>query len=266
MGSASRWFAVATTRSPGSKRRLPLPGFSRAFSAAFRACVPAGAAVHRRDHLDLLGRDAERARDRVGDELHDPVRRLGRSARRHDRRPRGSGRRPAAAPRRAPRSRAGRWCRPRPAGTACVSSVTGTVPESMRSPSTRPGPIEGSWAASPTNTRCVPSAHARQQRVGQLDVEHRRLVDHHDVLVQRPVLAAGEAAVEAHARPRTGAAGRRAAGAASTPARRTAPRAAWRPARSARRARPTCPAVFGQRDERRDGAALAGARAAGQHA
>ncbi len=30
----------------------------------------------------------------------------------------------------------------------------------MRSPSTRPGPIEGSWAASPTKTRWVPSAHA----------------------------------------------------------------------------------------------------------
>ena len=42
----------------------------------------------------------------------------------------------------------------------------------------------------------MPSAHAGEQRVGELDVEHRGLVDHDDVLVQRPVLAAGEAAVE----------------------------------------------------------------------
>ena len=30
----------------------------------------------------------------------------------------------------------------------------------MRSPSTRPGPIDGNCAASPTNSRCVPSLHA----------------------------------------------------------------------------------------------------------
>ena len=41
-----------------------------------------------------------------------------------------------------------------------VSSVTGTAPESMMSASTRPGPIDGSCAGSPTSSRRVPSAQA----------------------------------------------------------------------------------------------------------
>ena len=102
----------------------------------------------------------QRPRDRVGDQLHDPAGGLGAAGGRHDDHLAVGGvdlRQLAAAHRRWP---AGRSRRRRPAGSRVVSSVTGTTPESIRSPSTWPGPIEGSCAGSPTSSRWVPSAQA----------------------------------------------------------------------------------------------------------
>ena len=90
-----------------------------------------------------------------------------------------------AGRRRAPRWPAGRSRRPRSAGTACAARSPESPPLSIRSPSTRPGPMDGSCAGSPTITRCVPSARAVDQRGGELDVQHRRLVDDHDLGLDR---------------------------------------------------------------------------------
>ena len=85
------------------------------------------------------------------------------------------------------------------------------TPESTRSPSTRPGPMLGSCAGSPTSSRCVPSRQASTTAGGQFGVEHRGLVDHDEIGVERPALAPGEDRPDRSARSRVPA-GRRAAG------------------------------------------------------
>ena len=144
-----------------------------------------------------------------------------------------------------------------------VSSVTGTVPLSIRSPSTRPGPIDGSCAGSPTITRWVPSGERGDQRRRQFDVQHGRLVDDHQVGLDR---VAG-VVVEHRARSRPATGGR-------APSSRCTV-VALLPASSSSRfaARPVGAAsaidgvhLAAQRDDRRDGPALAGAGAAGEQA
>ena len=66
----------------------------------------------------------------------------------------------------------------------------------MRSPSTRPGPIEGKLRGVADEQK-VGSVRARlEQGFGEFDVEHRGLVDNDDVLVEWRLGVAGEPAVE----------------------------------------------------------------------
>jgi len=139
---------VATTRSPTSNRRSPLLGFSFAFRAAL-SLESGGASMHGGYHLHLLHGYSQRAWDRVGHKLNDAVRGIARPTRRDDDHFAGRivHRWEFAATNR---------CR-----EACDRATLGLPverhqlgyrdhPESIRSPSTRPGPIEGNCAASPT--------------------------------------------------------------------------------------------------------------------
>ena len=59
---------------------------------------------------------------------------------------------------------------------------------SRRSLSTLPAPILGNWRGSPTNRRCAPEEMRRGELVGEVQVQHRRLIDHDQVSVARVVL------------------------------------------------------------------------------
>ena len=68
-----------------------------------------------------------------------------------------------------------------------VSRTTGSVPAPIRSRSTSPAPTEGSWSTSPTSSRCAPGGDRLDELVREDDVDHRGLVDHDQVGVQRVV-------------------------------------------------------------------------------
>ena len=67
-----------------------------------------------------------------------------------------------------------------------VSRTTGAAPEAIRSSNGLPAPIGGSWSASPTKTTWVRLGEAAEQHLGEAQVQHRGLVDDHQVGRQRP--------------------------------------------------------------------------------
>ena len=75
-----------------------------------------------------------------------------------------------------------------------VSRTTGSVPAAIRSRSTSPAPTEGSWSTSPTSSRCAPGGDGLDELVREDHVDHRGLVDHDQVRVQRVVGVEGRVA------------------------------------------------------------------------
>ena len=70
------------------------------------------------------------------------------------------------------------------------STEAALPPAWSRSRRTSPGPTLGSWSTSPTSSRWAPEDRL-DQLVGQQQVEHGGLVDHHQVGLQRAVLVEG---------------------------------------------------------------------------
>ena len=146
-----------------------------------------------------------------------------------------------------------------------VSSVTGSTPESIRSPSTRPGPIEGSCAASPTNTRWVPSEQAEMSA----SASSTSSIDASSTTTMSS--SSGHSSLRAKPPSKV---------TPSADCRGCAPSSRWivdagqsHSSSSRLAARPVGAAsatrlagVLGEGNQRRDGAALAGSRTAGQHA
>ena len=153
------------------------------------------APVHGRHDLDLVGRDAQRARDRVRDELDDPVRRLGRALRGHDDDLAGrvvdSRELAAAHTRRQPGDgpALGLAVERRQLGDGDDARV-----DQVAEHPARPDRRQLRGVADEQQMRAVSAC--LEQRVGQLDVEHRRLVDDDQALVERCLGIAGEAAAE----------------------------------------------------------------------
>ena len=74
-----------------------------------------------------------------------------------------------------------------------VSRTVGTAEEPIMSASTAPGPTEGSWSTSPTSKQGAVIRHRPQQLVHQGRIDHRDLVDHHQLAIERLVLVVFEA-------------------------------------------------------------------------
>ncbi len=230
---------MATTRSPTSKRRLPRARVEPRLERRVEGLGAGRPAVHRRDDLHLLGRDAQRARDRVGDQLHHPVGGLGRPACRHDDDLAGGvvDRRQLAAAHR----------RRQPGDRAALGLPVQRVQLGDRHDAgvdqvaEHPARADRGQLRGVADEQQVGAVLARgQQRGGQLDVEHRRLVDHDQVLVERQ--SSPRAKPPSKRTPSSDWRGCAPSSRCSVePARRTVPRAAWRRGRSGRRGRRTCP-------------------------